>query len=153
SPRSRAIACTAPTTTPGTRRTSSRPSWAPSRAFEAEPPEAGEPGSARPPGPLVRRPPPMCGFVGITGIDPVAPALFLGLQAVQHRGQDAAGLGTWDRGHLSIHKDLGLVSQALPADVIHGMQGTSGIAHVRYPTIGSGTRGDAQPFMTRRPSV
>lgn len=95
----------------------------------------------------------MCGFVGITGIDPVAPALFLGLQAVQHRGQDAAGLGTWDRGHLSIHKDLGLVSQALPADVIHGMQGTSGIAHVRYPTIGSGTRGDAQPFMTRRPSV
>lgn len=95
----------------------------------------------------------MCGFVGITGIDPVAPALYLGLQAVQHRGQDAAGIGTWDCGYLSIHKDLGLVSQALPSDAIRALPGTSGIAHVRYPTIGAGTRGDAQPFMTRRPSV
>lgn len=95
----------------------------------------------------------MCGFIGITGVDPVAPALYLGLQAVQHRGQDAAGIGIWNQGYITVHKELGLIAQALPAEIIHGLGGTSGIAHVRYPTMGSAARADSQPFMTRRPSV
>jgi amidophosphoribosyltransferase len=95
----------------------------------------------------------VCGFVGLVGVEPVAPALVLGLSAVQHRGQDAAGLGTWDRGHLQVYKDLGKVEDVFTEDVLRTLGGTSGIAHVRYPTVGSSTRNDAQPFMTRRPGI
>lgn len=97
----------------------------------------------------------MCGFVGIIGVEPAAPALYIALQAIQHRGQDAAGVGTYDRGRMHVHKDLGLISQALPTHVVERMPGTSGIAHVRYPTagVGIGDREDAQPFITRRPGI
>lgn len=95
----------------------------------------------------------MCGFVGLIGVPNVAPALHMALRAVQHRGQDAAGIGTWDRGFLQIHKDLGMVNAAIPASALEVLTGNAGIGHVRYPTAGGSTRGDAQPFMTRRPSV
>ena len=92
----------------------------------------------------------MCGFVGIIGIDPVAPALARGLMAIQHRGQDAAGIGTLSEGRFRLYKDLGMVPQALPPTIINSMPGTSGIGHVRYPTLGGSEREDAQPFLTRR---
>jgi amidophosphoribosyltransferase len=97
----------------------------------------------------------MCGFVGVVGVRSAAPALYLGLQAIQHRGQDAAGLATWDQGRVHLHKDLGLISQALPPQLLERMPGESGIAHVRYPTagVGIGDREDAQPFLTRRPGI
>ena len=95
----------------------------------------------------------MCGFVGIIGVPQAAPALYMALQAVQHRGQDAAGIGTWHEGFLQVHKDTGLVSQAIPKEVLLRLKGASGIGHVRYPTLGGSTREDAQPFMTRRPSI
>lgn len=95
----------------------------------------------------------MCGFVGLVGVEPVAPALYMGLQAIQHRGQDACGMGTFDRGHLSIFKDLGKVGEVFTEGAIKLQKGTSGIAHVRYPTVGSSTRNDAQPFMTQRPAM
>lgn len=95
----------------------------------------------------------MCGFVGLIGVKDAAPALHMALRAVQHRGQDAAGIGTWDEGFLQIHKDLGMVNAAIPQESLKVLGGTSGIGHVRYPTAGSSTRGDAQPFMTRRPSI
>ncbi len=97
----------------------------------------------------------MCGFVGLIGVRQAAPALYLGLQAIQHRGQDAAGLGTFHQGKFNIHKDLGLISQALPPHVIERMHGECGISHVRYPTagMGIGDREDAQPFLTRRPGI
>ncbi len=95
----------------------------------------------------------MCGFVGIIGVEHVTPALVIALQAVQHRGQDAAGVAVWSRGHAAVHKDVGLVSQAIPADVIASLGGGSGIGHVRYPTIGGGGRRDAQPFLSQRPSM
>jgi amidophosphoribosyltransferase len=94
----------------------------------------------------------MCGFVGIIGPDAVARSLILGLYALQHRGQDAAGIGTLHRGALKVRKSLGLVSQALAdaADV----PGNAGIGHVRYPTSGSSSNAaDAQPFITRRPGM
>lgn len=95
----------------------------------------------------------MCGFVGIIGIDPVAPALARGLMAIQHRGQDAAGVGTLAEGRFRLYKDLGMVPQALPPDIVNSMTGTSGIGHVRYPTLGGSEREDAQPFLTRRPGI
>ena len=52
----------------------------------------------------------MCGFVGVVGCEPVAPALLLGLQAIQHRGQDAAGLGVFSKGRIQVQKDLGMIT-------------------------------------------
>lgn len=62
-------------------------------------------------------------------------------------------MGTWNRGHLSVYKDLGRVGEVFTDPVLASLSGTSGIAHVRYPTVGSSTRNDAQPFMTRRPAI
>ncbi|MDG1478195.1 MAG: amidophosphoribosyltransferase [Myxococcota bacterium] len=96
----------------------------------------------------------MCGFVSIIGVQPAAPALALGLQAIQHRGQDAAGIATRDNGRLRMVKDLGLITNALPTHVIEQLPGDAGIAHVRYPTAGAkSTAQDAQPFLTRRPGI
>jgi len=86
-------------------------------------------------------------------LEDVSSSIYMALQAIQHRGQDAAGIGTHDDGFLSIHKDVGLVSAALPPSALKNLTGTSGIGHVRYPTLGGNSRGDAQPFMTRRPSI
>ncbi len=94
----------------------------------------------------------MCGFVGRIGSGSVVEPLLLSLQAIQHRGQDAAGVGTWDAGRIFLRKGLGHIGQALPD--VSMLKGTAGIAHVRYPT--AGTRAsveDAQPFCTRRPAM
>lgn len=95
----------------------------------------------------------MCGFVGLVGVPHAAPALAMGLHAIQHRGQDAAGLGMLDAGRLHLFKELGLVSAALPPEIVQAMPGHTGIGHVRYPTLGGSSREDAQPFMTRRPGI
>jgi len=96
----------------------------------------------------------MCGFIGLIGNDAVAPGLALGLQAIQHRGQDAAGAATFDGVRWHLTKDLGMVSQVLSADRLQEMTGRVGIAHVRYPTAGTtSTMADAQPFQTRHPGI
>lgn len=96
----------------------------------------------------------MCGFVGLVTTQEAAPALHLALQSIQHRGQDAAGLGTRHAGRFFLHKDLGMVSQVLGAGQVAGLRGRAGIAHVRYPTAGaSSSAQDAQPFITRRPGI
>lgn len=95
----------------------------------------------------------MCGFVGVIGTEPAGPAVYMGLQAIQHRGQDAAGIGTFDGQRFFLHKDLGTVVQALPMEVVGEMPGRAAIGHVRYPTLGGATREDAQPFLTRRPGL
>jgi amidophosphoribosyltransferase len=95
----------------------------------------------------------MCGFVGLVGVERAAPLLSAGLQAVQHRGQDACGIGTVDGGRVHLHKDLGSVAGVFSEPVVRRLVGRAGIGHVRYPTVGGGSREDAQPFHTRRPGV
>jgi amidophosphoribosyltransferase len=96
----------------------------------------------------------MCGFVGLVSDTPVAPALLLALQAIQHRGQDQAGLGTFDDRRLHLVKGDGLISQAIPPRAVPTLRGVAGIGHVRYPTAGSSFGPeDAQPFRTRQPGV
>lgn len=95
----------------------------------------------------------MCGFVGVIGIDKVAGAISMGLQAIQHRGQDACGIGTFHRGRFHVHKDLGLVSNVFDEHALKQLYGSAGVGHTRYPTVGPGVREDAQPFYTRRPGV
>lgn len=96
----------------------------------------------------------MCGFVGLIGTAPVAPPLLLGLQAIQHRGQDAAGIGVFSEGRIRVQKDLGMITQIFDQKALDALPGRLGIAHVRYPTTGnSSTAEDAQPFLSRRPGM
>ncbi|HYC76217.1 MAG TPA: amidophosphoribosyltransferase [Planctomycetota bacterium] len=93
----------------------------------------------------------MCGFIGIIGSDaPAVGQLYDGLIALQHRGQDAAGIATFDyRFHLK--KGEGLVRDAFRQKNMDRLLGTCGVAHVRYPTVGAGTVEDAQPFIVHSP--
>jgi amidophosphoribosyltransferase len=89
----------------------------------------------------------MCGFIGIygpEGVD-VAPELYEGLLAIQHRGQDAAGIITFtDQFH--VKKGFGLVREVFNERNMPRLKGNLGVGHVRYPTVGTGTGEDAQPF-------
>lgn len=97
----------------------------------------------------------MCGFVGMVSDRDTAVPAVLALSAIQHRGQDAAGLGTYDRGRLHLHRDVGMVANALPPELVQAMPGALAVAHVRYPThgMGAGSREEAQPFICRRPGM
>lgn len=95
----------------------------------------------------------MCGFVGLIGVEGAAAGAATALQALQHRGQDACGIGTMHQGRVHLYKDLGMVSQVFGGVNLRSLPGRSAIGHVRYPTVGAGVREDAQPFHTRRPGV
>jgi len=89
----------------------------------------------------------MCGFIGIFGPDgvDVAGEIYEGLLAVQHRGQDAAGIITFtDSFH--VKKGLGLVLEIFNEKNMGRLLGNLGVGHVRYPTVGRGSKDDAQPF-------
>ncbi|MFT5050515.1 MAG: amidophosphoribosyltransferase [Chlamydiales bacterium] len=89
----------------------------------------------------------MCGFIGIYGPDgtDVAGELYEGLLAVQHRGQDAAGITTFtDSFH--VKKGHGLVIEVFNEDNMMRLRGNLGLGHVRYPTVGASHDEDAQPF-------
>ena len=89
----------------------------------------------------------MCGFIGIYGPDDVdvAGEIYEGLLAVQHRGQDAAGITTFtDAFH--VKKGLGLVLEIFDEKNMARLRGNVGVGHVRYPTIGANRGDDAQPF-------
>src|SRR5688572_23400664 len=89
----------------------------------------------------------MCGFIGIYGPDgvDVAGEIYEGLLAVQHRGQDAAGIITFtDSFH--VKKGLGLVLEIFNENNMARLRGNLGVGHVRYPTVGRGRKDDAQPF-------
>jgi amidophosphoribosyltransferase len=92
----------------------------------------------------------MCGIVGIWGkgnaIDKIYPALI----ALQHRGQDAAGAATFERS-FHLKKGNGLVVDVFNRKNIKRLNGSIGIGHVRYPTVGPGTAEDAQPFIVPTP--
>ena len=92
----------------------------------------------------------MCGILGIFGPDPVAPDILNGLVAIQHRGQDAAGIATMDS-RVHIQKRFGLVRDAFAEVDVARLSGGIGIGHVRYPTVGLGDESDAQPLFVNSP--
>src|SRR5688572_3634322 len=89
----------------------------------------------------------MCGFIGIYGPkgSDVAPEIYEGLIAVQHRGQDAAGITTFTES-FHVKKGLGLVRDVFNERNMGRLRGPLGVGHVRYPTVGVGTDEDVQPF-------
>jgi amidophosphoribosyltransferase len=94
------------------------------------------------------RPREECGVLGIFAPnEDVARMAFFGLFALQHRGQEAAGIAVADGRMMRIHKDTGLVSQVFKPENLAPLRGDYAIAHTRYSTTGSSMARNAQPFM------
>lgn len=93
----------------------------------------------------------MCGIVGIVGKTNVNQAIYDALTVLQHRGQDAAGIVTCDNDRLFLRKDNGLVRDVFHQRHMQRLVGTMGLGHVRYPTAGSSTSAEAQPFYVNSP--
>jgi amidophosphoribosyltransferase len=94
----------------------------------------------------------MCGILGIVSKTPVNQLLYDGLQVLQHRGQDAAGIVTAEGNTFHMHKGNGLVCDVFRTRNMRTLLGTSGIAHVRYPTAGcASSSAEAQPFYVNSP--
>jgi amidophosphoribosyltransferase len=89
-----------------------------------------------------------CGVLGIYAPnEDVSRMAFFGLFALQHRGQEAAGMAVSDGRSLKVHKDMGLVSQVFSPATLSRMHGDFAIGHTRYSTTGSSSMHNAQPFM------
>ncbi len=89
-----------------------------------------------------------CGIMGIFAPnEDVARMAFFGLFALQHRGQEAAGIAVSDGQSMSLHKDTGLVSNVFTAMNLSKLSGHYAIGHTRYSTTGSSSARNAQPYM------
>jgi len=95
----------------------------------------------------------MCGIIGIISKNEVVYELYNGLLALQHRGQDSAGIACQERIRLNIKKGVGLVGDIFTNDNLKLLKGNYGIAHVRYSTIGASLKQDAQPFFVGYPNL
>ena len=95
----------------------------------------------------------MCGVVGIHGPDrDVARLAYFGLYALQHRGQESAGIAVSDEGRLTVLRDMGLVSQVFSEEKLRGLRGQTAIGHCRYSTTGSTQWTNAQPIVQHGPA-
>jgi len=89
-----------------------------------------------------------CGVIGISSTDQhVAQQAFFGLFALQHRGQEAAGIAVADGAMARLHKDVGLVGQVFTPERLSPLIGSHAIGHTRYSTTGSSGARNAQPFL------
>jgi amidophosphoribosyltransferase len=89
-----------------------------------------------------------CGVFGIYAPgQEVAKLTYFGLYALQHRGQESAGIATFDGRQLHEHRDMGLVSQVFSPEILQGLVGQLAIGHTRYSTTGSSRRCNAQPVI------
>ena len=94
----------------------------------------------------------MCGIVGIYHKKKdVSGDIYDALIQLQHRGQDAAGISTWNKSKMDLYKELGLVTEVFKQTDSLNLDGNIGIGHVRYPTAGRDNASEAQPFHTSNP--
>ncbi|MBU0981162.1 amidophosphoribosyltransferase [Patescibacteria group bacterium] len=93
----------------------------------------------------------MCGIIGIHSNDPVFLQLYDGLMMLQHRGQDAAGMVTYDSEQIHLVKGDGLVADVFGPTESKRLCGNTGLGHVRYPTAGTYDTAEAQPFYVNAP--
>lgn len=88
-----------------------------------------------------------CAVMGIYGHPEASNMVYLGLYALQHRGQESCGIVSSDGKGLISHRQMGLVADAFKEDVIKRLEGTSAIGHNRYSTAGQSHLKNAQPFV------
>ncbi len=93
-----------------------------------------------------QRPKEECGIFAIYGHEDTARLTYFGLYALQHRGQESAGISVGDGRLMRHHKGMGLVSEIFDEDILASLTGHLGIGHVRYSTTGSSVLVNAQPF-------
>ena len=93
----------------------------------------------------------MCGLVGIVSSKPVNREIYDALTLLQHRGQDASGIVTWDEQGLHARKSNGLIRDVFHQRHMNLLTGNVGMGHVRYPTAGSSNLSEAQPFYVNSP--
>jgi amidophosphoribosyltransferase len=95
----------------------------------------------------------VCGVFGIRAPDrDVARISYFGLFALQHRGQESAGIAVSDRGRLTVLRDMGLVTQVFSEEKLRGLRGQTAIGHSRYSTTGSTHWANAQPIVQHGPA-
>jgi len=87
-----------------------------------------------------------CGVFGIFGHPNAAELTYYGLYALQHRGQESAGIVTSDGKQFREHKGMGLVPQIFNGEILHGLVGSNAIGHTRYSTTGTSNLRNAQPL-------
>jgi len=93
----------------------------------------------------------MCGIIGVLSHTPVNQEIYDGLLVLQHRGQDAAGMVTSDGKRLYIRRKNGLVTDVFQESHMKRLVGNMGVGHLRYPTAGSSSNSEAQPFYVNSP--
>ncbi len=89
----------------------------------------------------------MCGIFGIEGREDAANLAYLGLYALQHRGQESAGIVSWDGRRLHAERGMGQVADIFKAHKLAALPGSRAIGHTRYSTAGSSVRSNAQPLV------
>ncbi|HPU30762.1 MAG TPA: amidophosphoribosyltransferase [Syntrophorhabdaceae bacterium] len=89
----------------------------------------------------------MCGIFGIYNHKDAANIVYLGLYALQHRGQESAGIACFDKSKVYSYKQMGLVSEVFTQDVLKKLAGNKAIGHVRYSTHGASDLKNSQPIV------
>jgi len=90
----------------------------------------------------------MCGIIGVLNSPETATEIFLGLENLQHRGQDGGGIITLDGGRFHQHRGIGLLETAFTPSHLARLTGTAGIGHTRYTTTGKKSLSQLQPFLS-----
>ena len=93
-----------------------------------------------------------CGVCGVWGHTSAAPLVYQGLHALQHRGQEGAGIAVGDGDTIRCVRGTGLLAEALPPGSLQPLAGPAAIGHVRYGTMGGDERENLQPMVARRGS-
>lgn len=88
-----------------------------------------------------------CGLLGVYGHEEAAKLCYFGLYALQHRGQESAGIAVADNNNIDEYKGMGLVPDVFSMDRLEKLEGSSAIGHVRYSTTGSSIIANAQPLV------
>lgn len=94
-----------------------------------------------------------CGICGIFGHEDAAKLTYFGLYALQHRGQESAGITAGDGSKMTLHKDMGLVPEVFTETNLQRLSGHLAMGHVRYSTTGESSITNTQPFMVTHRGV
>ena len=97
----------------------------------------------------ITRPKDACGVFGVYGHPEAADLTYFGLYALQHRGQESAGIAVAREGRIDVHKGMGLVPEIFRKEDLSLLSGSHAVGHVRYSTTGASTLTNAQPFVVR----